>query len=73
MCIFSIGEDTLLDSAFAKSYSLLLQNITIFYLFERIMLQSKKKPDYEAVIERMCLILRRFEEKCWEISGNDLT
>ena len=38
------------------------------------MLQSKKEnPDYVAVIERLFLILKQFEEKCREISGNDLT
>ena len=72
--MFGIEEDVLLDSVFAKKNSLLLQNISICYSFERIMLQSKKEnPDYVAVIERLCLILRQFEEKCREISGNGST
>ena len=52
-CYSMFGADETLSiiSDFSEKYSLLLQNISICYLFERIMLQSKKeKPDYIAAV-----------------------
>lgn len=71
-CYSMFGADETLSiiSDFSEKYSLLLQNISICYLFERIMLQSKKeKPDYIAVIQRICFILEQFEKKCQELYG----
>lgn len=63
--IFEVKGMLPLDSEFNKTYSLLLQNISICYLFERIMLQSKmEEPDYVSVIERLCYILIEFEKWC---------
>lgn len=71
-CYRMFGADGMLSitQEFSKNYSLLLQNISICYLFERIMLQSKKeKPDYISVIQRICFILEQFEEKCQKLYG----
>lgn len=71
--IFDKKCNLAIESEFRKTYSLLFQNISICYLFERIMLQSKKEnPDYISVIERLCFILEQFERKCKEICTDNL-
>lgn len=69
--MFGVNEALTMSLEFSKNYSLLLQNISICYLFERIMLQSKKQnPDYISVIERLCFILKQFEERCQKVYGD---
>lgn len=69
--MFGVNEALAMSSEFSENYSLLLQNISICYLFERIMLQSKKQnPDYVSVIGRLCFILKQFEEQCQNMYGD---
>lgn len=69
--MFGVNEALTMSLEFSKKYSLLLQNISICYLFERIMLQSKKQnPDYISVVERLCFILKQFEERCQKVYGD---
>lgn len=74
-CYRKLGGDAIevMNSKFCEMNSLLLQNISICYLFERIMLQSKKQnPDYRSVIERLVFILKQFEEQCQKNYGECL-
>lgn len=69
--MFGVNDVLTMSSEFSENYSLLLQNISICYLFERIMLQSKKQnPNYVSVVERLCFMLKQFEEQCQKLYGD---
>lgn len=59
-----------------NSKDLLLRNISICFLFENLMLESKKdNPDYVCVLDKSCTIIKELDEFLYEEGekGNDYT
>ena len=68
------GEYYALDLKSIASQDLLLRNISICYLFENLMLESKKDvTNYPGVLDRICDILKKLDEAVTDRMQNTQT